>query len=75
MPSVRAMPKEERLSQMEAQIDRLLAEQSVPDPVQEVLTETQFPFLTNVSSVIPPKNFKMPPIPQYNGKTNPVVHV
>ena len=60
---------------MQAQIDRLLAEQSVPDPVREVLIETQSPFLTSVTSMIPPKNFKMPTIPQYNGKTDPVAHV
>ena len=60
---------------MQAQIDQLLAEQSVPDPVREVFTETQSPFPTSVTSVIPPKNFKMPAILQYNGKTDPVAHV
>ena len=38
-PPVRATPEKERLSQMQAQIDRLLAERSVLDPVWEVLTE------------------------------------
>ena len=42
-PLVRATPKEERLSHMQAQIDQLLAERSIPDPVREVLTETQSP--------------------------------
>ena len=51
-PPVRATPEEERLSQIQAQIDRLLAKQSVPDPVREVLTETQSPFPTSVTSVI-----------------------
>ena len=59
---------------MQAQIDRLLAERSVPDPVREVLKEMQSPFPTSVTSVIPPKNFKMPTIPQYNGKTDPIAH-
>ena len=73
-PPARATPEEERLSQMQAQIDQLLAERSVLDPVQ-VLTTTQSHFPTSISSVIPPKNFKMPAIPQYNGKTDPVAHV
>ena len=72
---VRATPEEEHLSQMQAQIDRLLAERGVPDPVREVLSKTQSPFSTSVTSVIPPKNFKMPVIPQYNGKTDPITHV
>ena len=74
-PPVRATPEEERLSQMQAQIDRLLAERSVPDPVREVLSETQSPFPTSISSIIPPRNFKMPAIPQYNGKTDPIAHI
>ena len=74
-PPVRATPKEERLSQMQAQIDWLLAEWSIPDPVWEVLSETQSPFLTNISATIPPKNFKMPTIPLYDGKTDLVAHV
>ena len=57
------MPKDEYLSQMQAQIDQLLAERSIPDPVQEVLSETQSPFPTNISSTIPPRNFKMLIIP------------
>ena len=35
-PPVRATPEEECLSQMQAKIDRLLAEQTVPDPVRKV---------------------------------------
>ena len=60
---------------MQAQIDRLLAERSVPDPVREVLSETQSPFPASISSTIPPKNFKILAIPQYNGKTDLVAHV
>ena len=74
-PPVRATPEEEHLSQMQAQIDRLLAEWSVLDPFREVLSETQSPFPKNISSIIPPRNFKMPAIPQYNGKTNHVAHI
>ena len=59
-PPVRATPKEERLTQMHAQIDRLLAEWSIPNPVWEVLSETQSPFLPSISATIPQKNFKMP---------------
>ena len=43
-PPVRATPEEESQSQMQAQIDRLLAELRIPDPVREVLSETQSPF-------------------------------
>ena len=39
-PPVRATLEEEWLSQMQAQIDRLLDKKSIPDPVQEVLSET-----------------------------------
>ena len=74
-PPVRATPNEEGLSQMQAQIDRLLAERSIPDFVREVLLETQSPFLASISSTIPPKNFKMPTIPLYDGKIDPVAHV
>ena len=62
-PPIQVTPGEERLSLMQAQIDQLLAERSVPDPVREVLLETQLPFPTSVTSVIPPRNFKMPAIP------------
>ena len=60
---------------MQAQIDQLLAKMSIPDPVREVLSETQSPFPTSISSTIPPKNFKMPTILLYDGKIDPVVHV
>ena len=60
---------------MQAQIDLLLAEWSIPDPVREVLSETQSPFLTSISLTIPPKNFKISMIPQYDRKTDPVTHV
>ena len=60
---------------MQTQIDRLLAERCVPDTVREVISETQSPFPDNISSIISPKNLKMPAIPQYNGKTDPVAHV
>ena len=39
-PLVRVTPEEKSLTQMQAQIDRLLVERSIPDPVQEVLLET-----------------------------------
>ena len=74
-PPVRAMHEEKSLSQRQAQIDQLLAEWSVPDPVWEVLSETQSLFPASISSIILPKKFKMPAIPQYNGKTNLVAHV
>ena len=60
---------------MQVQIDWLLAKRSVPDPVWEAFLETQSPFPTSISSIVPPRNFKMPVIPQYNGKTDPVVHI
>ena len=63
------------MSQMQVQIDRLLVERSIPDPVWKVLSETQSPFLARISTTIPPKNFKMPAIPLYNGKTDPIAHV
>ena len=62
-PPVRATPEEEHLSQMQAQIDRLLAEQSIPDLVRDVLIETQSPFLANISTTIPPKNSKCQQFP------------
>ena len=74
-PPIRATPEEERLSQMQAQIDRLLAERSIPDPVWEVLSKTQSPFPASISSTIPPKNFKMLTIPLYDGKIDPGAHV
>ena len=60
---------------MQAQIDQLLIERNIPDPGREVLLETECPFPINVSIIIPPKNFKMPTIPLYNGKTTPITHV
>ena len=39
-PPVRATPEEESLSQMQAQIDLLLAKRNVPNLVREVLSET-----------------------------------
>ena len=63
------------MSQIQAQIDRLLAEQSIPDPVWEVLLETHSPFLASISTTTPPKIFKMPTIPLYDGKTDPVARV
>ena len=74
-PFVCATPEEQRLTQMQAQIDRLLAERSIPDPVREVLSETQSPFPVSISTTIPPRNFKMPTIPLYNGKTDPVAYL
>ena len=61
--------------QMQAQIDRLLEEQSIPNPIREALSETQSPFPTSISTTIPLKNFKMSTIHLYDGKTNPVAHV
>ena len=69
------MPEEKFLSQMQAQIDRLLAERSLPDLVQEVLSETQAPFPTSIFTMIPLKNFNMPTIPLYNEKTDLVAHI
>ena len=60
---------------MQAQINRLLAERSIPDPVKEVLLETQSPFLASISTTIPSKNFKMSTIPFYDGKMDPIAHV
>ena len=60
---------------MQAQIDLLLAERSIPDHVREVLSETQSLFLTSISLTIPWENFKMPTIPLYDGKTDPVAQV
>ena len=74
-PPVQATSEKERLSQIQAQIDRLLAERSIPDPVSEVLSETRSHFSTNISTTIPPKNFKMPTIPLCDGKTDPIAHV
>ena len=75
MPPVRATLDEERLSQMQAKIDWLLAERNIPNPVREVLSETQFPFLARISSTIPPKNFKMSTILLHDRKTDPVAHL
>ena len=60
---------------MQAQIDRLLAKRSIPDLIWEVLSKTQSPFQVSIYATIPPRNFKMPTIPLYDGKTDPVAHV
>ena len=60
---------------MQAQIYRLLAERSILDPIREVLSEMQSPFPTSISTTISPKNFKMPTIPLYDEKTDPVAHI
>ena len=60
---------------MQAQIDQLLAKRSIPDPIWEVLSETQSPFPTSIFMIVPLKNFKMPTIPLYDGKTDSVDHV
>ena len=60
---------------MQVQIDRLLAERSIPNPVWEVLSETQSPFPFSVSTILPSRNFKMLTMPLYGGKTNPVAHI
>ena len=52
-----------------------MAEGSIPNPIQEVLLETQSPFLISISMTIPPQNFKMLTIPLHDEKTNPVAHV
>ena len=74
-PLVLATPEAECLSQMQAQIDQLLAEWSIPDPVQKVILETHSPYPASISTMIPPKNFKMPTILLYDGKTDSVAHV
>ena len=57
------MPKEECLTQMQVQIDKLMVERSILDPIREVLSETQSPFPVNISMTLPPRNFMMPSIP------------
>ena len=74
-PPIQATPEDEHLTQMQAQIDQLLVERSIPDPIREVLSERQSPFPVSISTTIPPGNFKMPTIPLYDGKMNPVAHV
>ena len=59
------MLEEERLTQIQAQIGRLLSKRSIPEPVHEVLSETQSLFPVSVSMTIP----------LYDGKTDPVAHV
>ena len=63
------------LTQMQAQIDRLLGEGNIPNPVWEVLSETQSPFSVSISTTIPRRNFKMPTIPLYDWKMVLVAHV
>ena len=52
-----------------------MVEQSLLDPIQEVLLETQSPFPVSVSTTLLPRNFKMSSIRLYDGKTDPIAHV
>ena len=61
--------------QMQAQIDRLLAERSISDPIWKVLSYTQSLFPVSVSTTLPLRNFKMLIIPLYDGKTDLVTYV
>ena len=61
-PNTDLQPKQ-CLTQMQAQIDRLLVERSIPNPVWEVLSKTQSPFPASVSTTLPPRNFKCRPSP------------
>ena len=64
-PHVQPILEEERLTQIQAQIDRLLAERSILDLVREVLLKTQSLFPINMSTTIP----------LYDRKMDPVAHV
>ena len=74
-PPIRAPLEEKCLTQIQAQINWLLAERRIPDLIREVLLETQSLFPTSISTTIPLKNFKMLIIPLCDGKTDSVTHV